>query len=755
LLKKAILIKLNEFNDNFLQMKNIILVVMIMFASELFSQVVINEVMYAPASPMKEWFEINNTSASPVNLQNWKWKDAAASNPVRTITTQNIILNPGEYAIVCEDSANMRSSFPGMAGIILQSIGWNALNNTGNESVVIYNSSNTVIDTLGYANAWGGSGGFSLEKINPTGPTNQQINWGSSVDPSKGTPNRKNSITPKQNDLNLKSFLITPEFPLTGDSLKFNCLIKNTGLNPASGYTYGIYKDINFDSIAQLSELLYQTSPAALSSNDSISILYSIPNIDSGKKQYIGKIVYAADEDTLNNYKVKSVTVGGNVVSSGLVINEIMYAPQSPEPEWVELYNNSSSPINIKNWKISDSTAQGSPITITTIDHIINANDIIVISKSNQIIPPHVHIDTTKIIYVSSLPTLNNDRDKVIIFNNAGGIIDEVSYKSSWGGSSRNSLERISVSRPSNDSTNWITSLDCEYSSPTRVNSFAGIQPANKNDLLINEIMFDPISISCEWMELLNNSGRYLNLNGWKATIGTSNYNLFTDCNFYLKPGAYLILSADTTIYNRFSYLISPDSTRRMVFNSSLSLSNSGAPVRISDVLNNTIDSMGYSPKWHNSNLPDTKGYSLERINPGLPSNSSSNWSSSADPLGGTPGRKNSIFVQNNSSTELSISPNPFSPDGDGIEDFTIIKYKLKTNTAQIRVKIFDVKGRIVRSLANNQLSGSEAQIIFDGKDDSGIKLRIGIYVAFLEAVDDKGGTIEQKKATFVVAAKL
>ncbi|MCU0372862.1 MAG: lamin tail domain-containing protein, partial [Ignavibacteria bacterium] len=650
-------------------MKNIILVVTVLFATELFSQVVINEVMYAPTSPMKEWFEIYNISNSPVNLQNWKWKDAAVSNPVRTVTTQNILLNPGEYAVVCEDSANLKSSFPGMTGVILQSSGWNALNNTGNESIVLFNSSNTVTDTLGYNNTWGGSGGFSLEKKIPPGPANQQGNWGTSVDPSKGTPGRKNSLTPKQNDLLLKSFLITPEFPLAGDTLKFNTLIKNAGINTASGYTLNIYRDINFDSIAQPTELIYQTNPPALNQNDSISLLHIIPNIDSGKKQYIGKIIYTPDEDTLNNFKVKSLIVGGQAVTTGLIINEIMYAPQNPEPEWIELYNNSTGAINIKNWKIADSSAQNSPVTISSNDRLIYPGDYLVIAKSNQIIPPHPLIDTTKIVLVASLPAFNNDRDKVIIFNNAGGIIDGVSYKSSWGGSSRNSLERISATNPSNDSTNWITSLDCEYSSPTRKNSFANIQPANRNDLLVNEIMFDPLSISCEWIELYNNSGRYLNLNGWKAIIGTSNYNLFTDCNFYIKPGGYLILAVDTTIYNRYSYLISPDSTRRTVFNSGLSLSNSGASVRLSDVLNNTIDSLGYSPKWHNSNLQDTKGYSLERINPGLPSNYQSNWSSSADPLGGTPGKKNSIFVQNNSISELSISPNPFSPDGDGHED--------------------------------------------------------------------------------------
>ncbi|MCI0473439.1 MAG: lamin tail domain-containing protein, partial [Ignavibacteria bacterium] len=383
-------------------MKNIILVVMVLFASELFSQVVINEVMYAPTSPMKEWFEIYNISNSPVNLQNWKWKDAAVSNPIRTVTTQNILLNPGAYAIICEDSANLKSSYPGITGIILQSSGWNALNNTGNESIVFFNSSNAVIDTLGYNNSWGGSGGFSLEKKNPSGPTNQQGNWGTSVDPSKGTPGRKNSITPKQNDLLLKTFLITPEFPLVGDTLKFNSLIKNAGISTASGYTYSIYRDINFDSIAQPTELIHQTSPPALNQNDSINLLYTISNIDSGKKQYIGKIIFTSDEDTLNNYKVKSLIIGGQAVTTGLIINEIMYSPQSPEPEWVELYNNSTGVINIKNWEISDSSAQNNPVTITTNDRLINPGDYLVIAKSNQIIPPHPLIDTTKIVLVTS-----------------------------------------------------------------------------------------------------------------------------------------------------------------------------------------------------------------------------------------------------------------------------------------------------------------------------------------------------------------
>lgn len=726
-------------------------------AVNVYSQVVINELMYAPVSPAKEWFEIYNSSSAPVNLQNWKWKDAAVTNPVRTITTSNILLNGNTYAVICEDSANFRFNYPNASGLIIQSIGWNALNNTGSESLVLKNSTGTNADSLAYTNSWGGTGGFSLERINPLAPTIQQSNWGNSIDPLKATPGRQNSITPKQNDIILKSFIITPLLPNTGDTLKLDFVIKNIGLNQANNFLLNIYKDFNFDSIPSPGELINQQSFSnSLNQGDTIIHRYSIPNIDSGKKQYIGIVLWTPDEDTLNNKIVKSITVGGQTIITGILINEIMYSPQSPEPEWIELYNNSNAPVNIKNWKIADETSITSPVVITTSDRIINAGDYLVIAKSNAVIPLHPLIDSNKVLYLSGLPAFNNDADRVVIFNNASGIIDDVTYSSSWGGSSRNSLERISSNKPSQDSTNWMTSIDCEFSSPTRINSFGSVIAGNKNDLLINEIMFDPLTTSCEWIEFYNNSGRYLSLNGWKTTVSTKNINLFSDCKYYLQPNSYLVLAADSTLYNRFGYLQSTtDSSRRVLLNSNLALVNTGAVIKVTDVLNNIIDSLIYSQNWHNNNIPDTKGYSLERINVSLPSTLSTNWSSSADPLGGTPGKKNSIYTSNNNETSLSISPNPFSPDGDGWEDFTIIKYKLKANTAQVRVKIFDVKGRIIKTLLNNQISGSESQIIFDGKDDIGEKLRVGIYVAFLEAIDDNGGTIEQIKATFVVAAKL
>jgi hypothetical protein len=59
-----------------------------------------------------------------------------------------------------------------------------------------------------------------------------------------------------------------------------------------------------------------------------------------------------------------------------------------------------------------------------------------------------------------------------------------------------------------------------------------------------------------------------------------------------------------------------------------------------------------------------------------------------------------------------------------------------------------------VRTLLNNQRSGSSGSVIFDGRDDTGEALRIGIYIIFLEAINEGSGVVENIK-TVVVARKL
>lgn len=717
-----------------------------------FDSLVINEIMYAPTTGTgKEWFEIYNKSSNPVNLANWKWKDATSTQ--HTITTQAVNIPANGFAVVCEDSAAVKLFYPNNPGIYLQSTGWSALNNTG-DNLVLFNSTGTIIDSITFTSSWGGSANNkSLERISYTAPTNQQSNWGTCVSTIGATPNKVNSLTPKPNDLALNKITFSRTLPALGDTLGIIAQVKNRGLNSAPSFSVSFYDDYNKDSIATPNELKSTVnSTGALNAGDSVNITYSQILDSAGLRQYIAVVNYGADEDTSNNKYVASIEVAGGSTAGRVIINEIMYDFPTGECEWVEIFNNSDSVVNLKNWKVSDNSL--TPVNITANDYFLNPQSYAVISQSGAIFTNHPSIDSAKVIINSSFPSLNNTGDAVIIYKINGAVSDRVDFLPEWGGDN-SSLERIDINGVSNDSSNWASSIACERSTPTLINSISAAVHYQRNDLIINEIMAAPLTGQPEYIELYNPTSRNINIVGWLLSETSGSKGITDTCLAIIKPGMYAVIAADTNIYNAFPYLRTPDSTQKVFIPGSLNLSNEGDLVKIADVFRTMIDSVYYSDNWYNPNLPGS-GRSLEKINPALNGNDSKNWSSCTFPNGGSPGLKNSIYTNTNFATgEITVSPNPFSPDGDGYEDFTIISYKLKNSVSQVRMKIYDVKGRLVKTIMNNQASGPEGQVVFNGIDDENRKLRLGIYVIFLEALNDQNGVVETIKSTLVVGAKL
>ena len=164
---------------------------------------------------------------------------------------------------------------------------------------------------------------------------------------------------------------------------------------------------------------------------------------------------------------VKQFTVSppGNNFND-IVINEIMYAPPSGEPEWLEIFNRTSNAINLKNWKLSDASTT---ITITSQDKFIDANSFLVISRDSSI---RNYYNVPSQIIIANIPSLNNTGDAVVIRDFNGTKIDSVSYLPTWGGSAGGkSLERVSVDSSSNNPANWSTSKNIFNATPGTFNS--------------------------------------------------------------------------------------------------------------------------------------------------------------------------------------------------------------------------------------------------------------------------------------------
>lgn len=273
--------------------------------------------------------------------------------------------------------------------------------------------------------------------------------------------------------------------------------------------------------------------------------------------------------------------------------------------------------------------------------------------------------------------------------------------------------------------------------------------PGQAGSIVMNEIMYDPQNSGAEWVELCNPSGAPFDLAGWKLTDNTSNLTI-SETELILAPGGYLVIASDSAVLSEF-----PQAGAVKVM-PSLSLSNSGETLILSDSLSSVIDRVSYSPLMHNPGIENTKGVSLERINPALPSSQNTNWTSCADISGGTPGRKNSMFAPAVLPVSgLRIEPNPFSPDGDGVDDVAVISCSTGFVRGTVRAEIYDARGRKVRTLAHAEPAGSEKTFVFNGYDDEGRKLNVGLYIIVIEAIDNIAGSPVPFKGLVVVAAKL
>ncbi len=708
------------------------------------STIVINEIMYTPAGGEPEWIELYNTSTDSINLKDWTISDVITT-PVLAKINSDVFIPSNGFLVVARDSSII--NYHRLVPSKLVVINLPSFNNDA-DGVVLRDYRGSTIDSVRYNSGWGGTGGYSLERISVSVNSNIQSNWGSSIDIEQSTPGRVNSITTKQNDLLITNVRFEPRFPVGGDDVFISATIKNNGTSPASNFITEFYIDTDSNNIPDL--LLSSIATSNLLQSDSISInsQSAISNIQS-KILAAVRVVYQGDEDTLNNYVEKSVEPG--FPQNSLLINEIMHSPSSGEPEWIELVNASNDTFNIKNWSISDILTSPTKNIITSFEYMISPNEYFVIARDTSFYSYHNNIDYK--VFLVNFGTLSSS-DGVMLYDFRDGIIDSVLYKSVWGGSNGYSIERLSFTKSGYDSSNWNTSLSPGKSTPGKVNSLNSIPPSARNDFVINEIMFDPDIDNCEFIEFINHSSDTINTGGWKIEDEKGNTNKLADISLLVPPSEYFILAADSLIIDKYS--LQNYKTINIMNESDLGLINTGELILLKDLHGNVIDSVWYSDKWHNRNYVNTKNRSLERINPELNGNDNSNWSSSVSSSGATPGLQNSIFTNlSQREQKISVSPNPFSPDNDGYEDFTIINYNLAQTTSQIRIKIFDSKGRLVRTLVNNSGSGNSGSIIFDGLDDSGNALRIGIYIVYLEALNESSGVSETQKTTVVVARKL
>ena len=281
---------------------------------------------------------------------------------------------------------------------------------------------------------------------------------------------------------------------------------------------------------------------------------------------------------------------------------------------------------------------------------------------------------------------------------------------------------------------------------------------ASSENLVINEILFNPFVGGSDFVELLNRTSHAVcikNLSIANGYLNTSADNeIVTSEGRIILPNEFIVFTEDKTTLEEFY----PSIQTKNIMQLSLlpSFNNSDGTCIIYSNQNEIIDELSYSESLHFQLLNSYEGVSLERLSTELPTSQVSNWHSASEACGfATPGVSNSqslLIEEMNGAFELSTSI--FSPDNDGLEDVIQFHYSNLKSGSIGNLTIYNERGIRVKRLMRNEFLGGEGNAIWDGLSDEGESLEIGIYIVTFEAFNEEGIQVRHKR-DFTLARKI
>jgi len=447
--------------------------------------IVLNEIMYNPAPDQADFVELYNKTDKNIDLANWFIGDATGTSPI----TKSVILKSHHYLILT-GNRKFAQGYKNAVAIA----DFPSLNDNRSDALYVQRQDSTTIDSLYYYQSWGGSQeGTSMERRDPFDASNDASNWETSS-------SEKNYSAGQQN----ASF----HFDTNPPSVIFAKISSN-----------GDYE-------VRFSEFIKRTPELEFSSGGKV---LTIERFDSTR----ANIIYLHSAGSKMNKKPARITVEhlsdvkGNVLDNAeiavaqspkitdLVINEIMYNPlnnaddnRPDQSEYIELHNTQDYAISLEGLVLHDAPDEHGdlrelqPVTSTAKWVPAQGYALIYADNASQFANSNIaqYFDLTSpenrsILQIdrSSLSLASND-DAIFIADSTGTTIDSVYFNESWQNpnifdTKGIALERIDPNGPSNDESNWSSSVNPKGGTPDKENS---IYQANKEQSTSTGISFNP-----------------------------------------------------------------------------------------------------------------------------------------------------------------------------------------------------------------------------------------------------------------------
>lgn len=747
------------------------------------AQIIISEYLPAPDGAQEEFIELMNVGDSAVPLGEIAFRDDR-SDWIPVATDSPLLLAPGELLVLSDGDQPV---WPGIS--LLHPVGWTSLNNSGDSIAVAVRGA--VTDRLGYHES---ERGVSLERIDPGVPGHVQSNWDESADPSGGTPGRQNS---RHHADATPPFVRAAELaPPSSLILWMSEAVDRMALDAARIVADGLLLEpaVAVSNEARVEMILPDgAAPQSVSAAGLVDYAgHRMRDTTLSTARPAGPadvwlsemLVHSGTGPNALPEFVELATSGTRPVSlrgSNLEIGS------GPEPDVLPLSPPDDTRILQPN---STLVVFASPASGATADHL---RDLLESAIDRQVAPDRP--ERRRIGAYAANPSrlaLRNSGDLVRIVSRTGEELDAVHYDAAWNDIRFNDHRERSIRRVRMEASNipaWSSTLHESGTTPGVAASApsTGFPPA-PGDLVFSELMprpladpYDGRNDQMEFVEFANVSGRAIELNGLMlagppADDGMMNGRRLVFQPLTLPPGAVAVVydlpsSARDDVSSQLNILAeafpeayasgiglamieaslgrdtprSGDDGLLIPVRGTISLGDEGESLHLLASTGAIIDSVTYSPAMHHPAVVDPTGRALARTVVSLAPLEFGGWSTSTAPGGGTPGllppRPGPPPSHPSSASSARLAPSTITPDGNGFDDLTVIRVDNLTNGSIVRIDVYDIDGRPVRTIEPGILSGDSVTAEWSGLDDARRPVARGFYVVLVRITKEGGHT--------------
>lgn len=522
-----------------------------------FRDIVINEFMAdespSVGQPETEFVELfNRTTDKFIDLSGWKLCD---NNTCGSI--QPYVLGPGQHLVLVPTSG--LNLFPFLPHVI-NVTSWASLNNAGDQ-IHLQDADGNTIDRLSYTTAWYGDpdkddGGFSIEQINPYRSCTSQANWKVTASVNGGTPGFPNSV-----------YDDTPD--VSGPGVTGLIIVSNTQLQ------LQLDEPVEAGSVVSENITITPAVPILFAAGlqpalTAIDVFLGAP-LDTAVSYSLSISGLADCEGNIQNGTATlDLELAYDIRPGDLVINEVLFNPFTGGRDYVELYNRSGRPVNLRGCHLANfaNDTVSTLRLITSSNYAVPAEGYVCLTQDTlDVMGKYVNHGIGNFIQMSSLPSYNNASGNVLFLGPDSTVLERFDYNEDMHFALLTnvkgvSLERLDPERPVDDLGNWHSaSQNAGFGTPGLRNSQYTLTLGASGQVSTDPAIFSPdndgyqdvlnIYYRFEGLDrvgtvrIFDSNGRIVRLLAANQTLGTEGvltWDGTTDGLTKARIGAYVIL---------------------------------------------------------------------------------------------------------------------------------------------------------------------------------------------------------------------